>query len=98
MTDSKKSKNIREIDCDEVMRQLFDYLDGEVEETAEHEIHHHIDECRSCFSRVEFEKVLKERVRDSREQELPESLRDRVTDLMQNFSAAKAQDTGKDRE
>jgi mycothiol system anti-sigma-R factor len=80
------------------MRQLFDYLDGEVEETAEHEIHHHIDECRSCFSRVEFEKVLKERVRDSREQELPESLRDRVTDLMQNFSAAKAQDTGKDRE
>ena len=98
MTDSKKTKTVREIDCDEVMRQLFDYLDGEAEETAEHEIHNHIDECRSCFSRVEFERVLKERVRDSREQELPESLRDRVTDLMKEFSAAKTQETGKDRE
>jgi len=98
MTGSKKPETVRAIDCDEVMRQLFDYLDGEAEETAKHEIHHHIDECRSCFSRVEFENALKERVRDSKEHELPESLRDRVTDLMKNFSAAKARETGKDRE
>jgi anti-sigma factor (TIGR02949 family) len=98
MTDSKKPETVREIDCDEVMRQLFDFMDGEAEKAAEHEIHQHIDECRSCFSRVEFERVLKERVRDSKDEALPDSLQDRITDLMKNFSTVKQAETGKDGE
>ena len=98
MTDSKKPKTVREIDCDEVMRQLFDFMDGEIEETADQEIHHHIDECRSCFSRVEFERVLKERVRGGKDEALPDSLHDRITSLMKNFSAVKPAETGKDGE
>ena len=96
MTESKKPKTVREIDCDEVMRQLFDFLDGEVEETVDHEIHHHIDECRSCFTRVEFERVLKERIRASKDQALPESLQDRITDLMKQLSTVKIAEPGKD--
>lgn len=97
MTDRKKTDNIREIDCDEVMRQLFDFLDGEVDETAEHEIHHHIDECRSCFSRVEFERVLKERIRGSKDEALPESLQKRVADLMKNLDLGNIEEPGKDK-
>ena len=98
MTDSKKPKTVREIDCDEVMRQLFDYLDGEVDETVEHEMHHHIDECRSCFSRVEFEKTLKDKIRAGKDKALPDSLQDRVADLMKSFSLDKVKESGKDRE
>ena len=98
MTDSKKPETVREIDCDEVLRQLFDYLDGEVDETAEHEMHHHIDECRSCFSRVEFEKALKDKIRAGKDEALPDSLRDRVADLMKSFSPDTVNEPGKDRE
>ncbi len=97
MTDTKRTDDIREIDCDEVMRQLFDFLDGEVDETAEHEIHHHIDECRSCFSRVEFERVLKERIRASKDEDLPESLQNRVADLMKNMGFGNIEAPGKDK-
>ena len=97
MTDTRKTDGIREIDCDEVMRQLFDFLDGEVDETAEHEIHHHIDECRSCFSRVEFERVLKDRIRASKDEALPESLQDRITDLMKNLNLGNVEEPGKDK-
>ena len=95
MADSKKPAGVREIDCDEVMRQLFDFLDGEVDEKAEHEIHHHIDECRSCFTRVEFERVLKERIRASKEEPLPESLQNRITDLMKNLDLGNTEKPGK---
>lgn len=84
--DKMNAKTVREIDCDEVMRQLFDFLDGEVEITAEDKIHHHIEECRSCFTRVEFERQLKSRVRGAGKDSAPESLRNRITDLMRDFS------------
>lgn len=98
MTDSKKPETVREIDCDEVMRQLFDFLDGEVAEEVDHEIHHHIDECRSCFTRVEFERVLKERIRASKDEVLPESLQDRITDMLKQFGTADSTGPGKNRE
>jgi anti-sigma factor (TIGR02949 family) len=97
MTDNKKPETVREVDCDEVMRQLFDFLDDEVEEVAGHEIHHHIDECRSCFSRVEFERVLKERVRASKEEVLPDSLQGRITELMKSFGLNNMDEPGKGR-
>ncbi len=84
--DRMDAKTIREIDCDEVMRQLFDYLDREVEITAEDEIHRHIEECRSCFTRVEFEKQLKGRIQDAGKDLAPDSLRNRIDDLMKDFS------------
>lgn len=83
--DGMGPETVREIDCDAVMRRLFDYLDGEVEIAAEDEIHHHIEECRSCFTRVEFEKQLKSRVRGAGKDAAPESLRDRIAGLMSEF-------------
>ncbi|MDH5453849.1 MAG: zf-HC2 domain-containing protein [Paracoccaceae bacterium] len=98
MTDSKKPETIRAIDCDEVMRQLFDYLDGEIDEKAGHEIHHHIDDCQSCFSRVEFEKALKDKIRAGKLETLPDTLRDRIADLMKDFSLDTVNEPGRDRE
>ena len=101
MTDDKKKptgKAVREIDCDEVMRQLFDYLDNEVDITAQDEIHQHVEECRSCFSRVEFEKQLKGKVQGAGKDSAPESLKNKLADLMKEFSIGDFEkpDTGKD--
>ena len=83
--DSKNQSNIRDIDCETVMRQLFDYLDDEVNATASAEIKHHLHDCRSCFSRVEFEDALKGRVREAGLDKAPDSLRNRLDTLIQGF-------------
>lgn len=84
-TSTKDNKEVRDIDCETVMRQLFDYLDGEVDEQAHGDIVHHLDDCRSCFSRIEFESRLKDRVRRSGRNKAPDSLRDRLETLIQGF-------------
>lgn len=83
--DESRSRAVRDIDCDEVMRQLFDFLDGEVDIAAQDEIHQHIEDCRSCFSRVEFERQLKSRVRGASKDTAPGSLQRRVADLMKDL-------------
>lgn len=98
MSGNDKSEDLRGIDCDEVMRQLFDFLDGEVDEMADKEIHHHLEECRSCFSRVEFEQMLLARIRRSGDEGLPDSLQERVTELMKSFSVGNIELPKKDKE
>jgi len=76
---------VKEIDCDEVMRQLFDFLDDEVDMGAHEEIHQHIEDCRSCFSRVEFERELRTRVQRAGRTEAPKSLERRLSGLMRDL-------------
>ncbi len=96
--DKMNTRTVRELDCDEVMRQLFDYLDDEVDITAEDEIHHHIEECRSCFTRVEFEKQLKSRIQGAGKDSAPASLRNRIAELMKDFSIGEQDKPDSDRD
>jgi anti-sigma factor (TIGR02949 family) len=49
----------RPIDCEQVVRLLFAYLDGEIGDEQRRDVDHHLARCRSCFSRAEFEKRLR---------------------------------------
>lgn len=51
--------DVRMIDCEEALRQLFEYLDAELHGDPQREVEQHLQRCRSCYSRVEFEKRLK---------------------------------------
>lgn len=88
MKKGKEGHGTRDIDCADVMRQLFEYLDGEVDAVSHDEIDRHLDGCRSCFSRIEFEKALKERVRRSTRDTAPDSLLQKLDILMEGFGAA----------
>jgi mycothiol system anti-sigma-R factor len=50
---------VRAIDCEEALRRLFEYLDAELQGEPQREVQQHLERCRSCFSRVEFETRLK---------------------------------------
>jgi anti-sigma factor (TIGR02949 family) len=54
----------RSIECEEVLRLLFAYIDGEVEGDKQQQIDAHMHLCRSCFSRAEFERRLKTHIRE----------------------------------
>jgi anti-sigma factor (TIGR02949 family) len=76
------SKKLR---CEDVIKQLYAYLDQEVGASTKIDIDHHLEQCRECYSRAEFEKRLRNRVSETAEAEAPEQLRDRIKELMNKF-------------
>jgi len=48
------------IDCEQVLREIEFYLDGELEGPALLEIRQHLEMCGPCMDRSEFKRRLKE--------------------------------------
>lgn len=73
------------ISCEEVIKELFAYLDREVDEALGERIEHHLERCRDCFSRAEFERKLRERLRERTEARAPDRLRRRIQQAIKEF-------------
>ena len=75
-----------DIGCLEAIEAFYAYLDGELNNPASiANFEHHVEHCRSCFSRIELEKALNARIRKSARRESPQQLRERVGKLMEKF-------------
>ena len=74
-----------EIDCEQALKQLFEFIDRELPEDRRDEMQHHLHTCKSCFSRMEFERRLKEKVGALRDEEVPSQLGARIKGLLKSF-------------
>ncbi|MEJ2298573.1 MAG: zf-HC2 domain-containing protein [Woeseiaceae bacterium] len=75
-----------DIGCLDAIEAFYAYLDGELDDAGSiADFEHHLEHCRSCFTRIEMEKILSERMRRSARQESPQALRERVNKLMERF-------------
>lgn len=79
------SQKIKIIECEQAIRQMLEYLDKELEQHDHDAMHNHLESCRECYSRMEFEQRLKQMVGESREEKAPESLSSRVKDLLKKY-------------
>ncbi len=65
-------------DCGEVVRQLYEFVDGELTVERRQRIQFHLDACLPCFEAFDFEAelrlVISQRCRDK----VPDPLRDRI--------------------
>jgi mycothiol system anti-sigma-R factor len=74
------------MNCEQVVEHLWSFLDGELDVAASDELKQHLDECRQCFSRAEFERRLRTLVRQSCEGEpAPVPLQERMRRLIRSF-------------
>lgn len=73
------------IECEEAIAKLLEYLDGELDEGDRSQVERHLETCRACFGRAEFERRLRARVAETGSAPAPESLRRRVRGLMERF-------------
>ncbi len=48
----------QELDCRTAMRQLYDFLDGELSEHVAAQIRDHLARCQPCFAHTSFERDL----------------------------------------
>lgn len=79
------SKDVKELECEEAIRMVLEYLDNELEHRDHDALENHIHKCRACFTRVEFEKRLKGMVKDTPDEKAPENLITRIKKLSDNF-------------
>ncbi|MFP3921818.1 MAG: anti-sigma factor family protein [Dichotomicrobium sp.] len=75
----------RDLTCEEVIEKLLEYLDRELDAEAEADIARHIETCRACFTRAEFERRLRQRVVETGERKAPDSLRRRVRSIVSRY-------------
>ncbi len=75
------------IDCDEAMRLLAAFLDHELHFDERGGVERHLQACRSCFSRAEFERRLKGEITRLRCEEVSPGFEERVRRLLGSFSA-----------
>jgi anti-sigma factor (TIGR02949 family) len=73
------------IDCEQALRQIFQYLDHELGAHEHAEMEKHLRVCKSCFSRAEFERRLQSRLGELIEQEASPTLRERLQRLLTGF-------------
>ncbi len=72
------------LDCDAVMRQLWDFLDGELTDERMGSIREHLALCARCYPQFEFERTFLETLaRARREHSNYEGVRGRVMAALQ---------------
>jgi mycothiol system anti-sigma-R factor len=64
--------------CEETLRQIEAYLDGEVDALRAHEIQLHLSDCDPCMDRAEFRTHLKTLVHDRCAEAEPDGLREKI--------------------
>jgi len=74
-----------DMNCEEVLKHLIEYLDRELDAETAAAVGHHLDDCRGCFSRAEFEMKLKESLQAAATRPVSERLRARIKDLIEKF-------------
>lgn len=70
------------IDCEEALRRIEVYLDGELSGTALLDVEEHLGGCEPCLGRAEFRRRLKALVAERCRCEVPEGLPARLRALL----------------
>ena len=73
-------------DCLQAFDYLYAYLNGELKDPDSIAmIEHHLDHCRSCYSRAQMEKEINERLKKSGQDKTPPALQNRLKKLIDDF-------------
>ncbi|MCH7563203.1 MAG: zf-HC2 domain-containing protein [Gemmatimonadetes bacterium] len=71
------------ISCDEAKTRLFEFLDGELPEISHAEVERHVEVCKACYPRFQFERHFLDALQAAEERGTasPE-LRDRILKVL----------------
>jgi mycothiol system anti-sigma-R factor len=69
-------------DCEQALRTLYYFLDGELTPDRRVAIERHLNECSPCLEAFDFEAELKIVIARSCRDQVPEGLRQRIADAL----------------
>lgn len=73
-------------DCNDALQTLYHYLDGELTAERRTAIQRHLDQCAPCLHAFDFEAELKVVIARSCRDQVPDALRQRVAEAIQDAS------------
>jgi mycothiol system anti-sigma-R factor len=73
------------ISCSEAVRQLWEYLDGTVEDADRRAIEEHLSLCQRCCGELEFAKELRRFLADAAHHEIPDDVRARLSATLEEL-------------
>jgi anti-sigma factor (TIGR02949 family) len=76
---------VNDIDCTQALKRLVELVDRELGDEDREVIEQHLQTCRSCLSRAEFERTLKAKLQGLSQSDVPSRTLDRITALVQEF-------------
>jgi mycothiol system anti-sigma-R factor len=72
--------------CKEAVKNLYVFLDGEIAPARGRKLQKHLEECRRCCQKFEFEKALKAFIKEKAVQApVPRSLQRNLAALLKEF-------------
>jgi anti-sigma factor (TIGR02949 family) len=74
-----------DMDCERALKRLLEFIDHELPESEHDSVERHLRTCRTCFSRMEFERRLKQRLSALPAEDVPSTSRERIRDLIKGF-------------
>lgn len=77
--------------CEDALRILAAHLDGELDPSSNRELERHLTTCRSCYSRAEFERRLKDRLAAVGRETVRPELTERVHTMIRKFTVSGAE-------
>jgi mycothiol system anti-sigma-R factor len=73
-------------DCEDALETLYRFLDGELTPDRRVAIQRHLDECAPCLHAFGFEAELKVLIRRSCQDQLPDHLRHKIAQILDEAS------------
>lgn len=75
----------RPIECEQALKWIFEFIDRELSDEQRAAMDRHLHTCRSCLSRVEFERLLKDKIGALADEEASPQLARRVKRLFRDL-------------
>ena len=75
-------------DCAGALEELYTFLDGELTEWKRAKIQTHLDDCSPCLEVYDFEAELRIVIKHRCQDQVPDSLRQRVADKLASLDPA----------
>jgi len=76
----------RSLTCEEALRFLAEYLDGELADATNHDVESHLARCRTCYSRADFETHMKQQVAALGRSDVRPEFAERIRRLLSGFA------------
>jgi anti-sigma factor (TIGR02949 family) len=78
----------RNISCEDALRLVHEFLDGELDDVSPEEVRGHFDICQRCYPHLRFEEAFRKAVRRAAGRETaPTELRERLLRMIAEPSA-----------
>jgi anti-sigma factor (TIGR02949 family) len=76
---------VNDIDCTQALKRLVELVDCELGDEDREAVERHLQTCRSCLSRAEFERTLKGKLQSLSQSDVPPKTLELITALIQKF-------------